>query len=88
MLLKNAPAGHTLHCDAFVAPAGLVAPYPHDVHAALPAEAYVFAGQIVQSSTALGHALITSNVLSPVKHAVPHLTGHASLSLHPSTLSV
>jgi hypothetical protein len=37
--LSTAPAGHTLHCDAFVAPAGLLAPYPHEVHAALPAVA-------------------------------------------------
>jgi hypothetical protein len=56
VLLKNAPAGHTLHCDAFVAPAGLVAPYPHDVHSALPADENVFAEQVVQPAEVAGAA--------------------------------
>jgi hypothetical protein len=47
--LKAVPAGHTLHCDAFVAPAGLLAPYPHDVHSALPADENVFTEQAVHT---------------------------------------
>ena len=54
--LKNSPAGHTLHCDAFVAPAGLLAPYPHDVHSALPADENVFAEQVAQPAEVAGAA--------------------------------
>ena len=61
VLLKTVPAGHTLHCDAFVEPAGLVVPYLHEVHAALPgADAYVFAGQIGHVTAPTGIALVYS----------------------------